>query len=59
MTYQNILSSVDAGIQTITINRPSKLNALNKATIQELNLVLQDAESSTEVRAIILTGAGE
>ena len=59
MTYQNILSSIDAGIQTITINRPSKLNALNKATIQELNLVLQDAESSTEVRAIILTGAGE
>ena len=59
MTYENILLTADAGIQTITINRPSKLNALNKATIQELNIALQEAESSKEIRAVILTGAGE
>tara|TARA_B110000467_G_scaffold69103_1_gene62864 strand:+ start:311 stop:1084 length:774 start_codon:yes stop_codon:yes gene_type:complete len=59
MTYANILVNTDAGIQTITINRPSKLNALNKATIEELNIALQEAESSKEIRAIILTGSGE
>lgn len=59
MTYDNIIFSLEAGIQTITINRPSKLNALNKATIQELSSVLQEAESNQEVRVIILTGAGD
>ena len=59
MTYENILSSIEAGIQTITINRPSKLNALNKVTIEELGQALQKAETSSEVRVVILTGAGE
>ena len=59
MTYENILSTIEAGIQTITINRPSKLNALNKATIEELSNALQKAESSSEVRVVILTGSGE
>ena len=59
MTYENILSSIEAGIQTITINRPSKLNALNKVTIKELRQALQKAETSSEVRVVILTGAGE
>jgi enoyl-CoA hydratase len=59
MTYQNILLNSEAGIQTITINRPSKLNALNSATIQELSSALQQAEVNQSIRAIILTGAGE
>lgn len=59
MTYQNILLSSEAGIQTITINRPSKLNALNSATIQELSSALQDAEANQSTRVIILTGSGE
>ena len=37
MAYNNILSSSENGITTITINRPKKLNALNKETIHELN----------------------
>tara|TARA_B100000795_G_scaffold110489_1_gene81565 strand:- start:127 stop:900 length:774 start_codon:yes stop_codon:yes gene_type:complete len=59
MTYENILIICDAGIQTITINRPSKLNALNKATIEELSSALQSAESANDIRVIILTGSGE
>ena len=37
MNYENILISTENNIATITINRPTKLNALNKATIQELH----------------------
>ena len=44
MTYENILVQNEALIQTITINRPSKLNALNKATIQELREALEAAD---------------
>ena len=37
MSYQNILARTEDQITTITIDRPSKLNALNKETIQELH----------------------
>jgi len=56
---ENILTSQDGFIRTITINRPSKLNALNRATIAELSGALQDADQDEETRAIILTGSGE
>ena len=59
MDYENILIDTDDSIQTITINRPSKLNALNKSTIEELSKALQVAENNNELRVIILTGAGE
>ncbi len=59
MSFENILVSTENNIQTITINRPAKLNALNKATIEELSKAFEKASSSTEVRAIILTGSGE
>jgi enoyl-CoA hydratase len=59
MTYQNILSNYSNGITTITINRPNKLNALNKETIQELHDAFSDAKDSKETKVIILTGSGE
>ncbi len=59
MDYNNILSEYDDGIEIITINRPSKLNALNRETIGELNQALSDANSDDEVKVIILTGSGE
>ena len=44
---------------TITINRPEKLNALNRDTIHELNLALNEAQADEEVRCILLTGSGQ
>lgn len=59
MTYENIHSNSEDGITTITINRPSKLNALNKATINELNQALKVAKKDKDTKVIILTGSGE
>ena len=59
MNYENILVELENSIQVITINRPSKLNALNKATIEELGRVLVAADKEASVRAVIITGAGE
>ena len=41
------------------MNRPRKLNALNKSTIQELSDALKAADSNNNVRVIVLTGSGE
>lgn len=58
MIFENILSSNNNGILTITINREDKLNALNKATIAELSVAFKNAAINDEVKVIILTGAG-
>lgn len=59
MNFDNIQFENKGGIATLTINRPSKLNALNKATIQELHEAFTAAEIDEEVKVIILTGSGE
>lgn len=59
MNYENITTESGNGIATITINRPAKLNALNKQTIQELHEAFKALDEDTAVRAIILTGSGE
>jgi len=59
MNYENILTENEEGILQITVNRPSKLNALNKDTIQELHLAFKNAQSDSDVKVIILTGSGE
>ncbi|WP_375237758.1 enoyl-CoA hydratase/isomerase family protein [Aurantibacter sp.] len=58
MNYENILSESNNGITTITINRPTKLNALNKATIQELHNAFKVANIDATTKVIILTGSG-
>lgn len=59
MNFENILVAIENGIGQITINRPSKLNALNVATIQELHNAFESLENNDEVKVIILTGEGE
>lgn len=59
MSYENILVRNENQIAYITINRPDKLNALNKKTISELNQALNTAEHDANVRVIIITGSGE
>ncbi|TBW27813.1 enoyl-CoA hydratase/isomerase family protein [Gramella sp. KN1008] len=59
MSYNNILEEIEDNILTITVNRPKKLNALNRETIQELHNAFKQARSNDEVKVIILTGSGE
>lgn len=59
MKYENILVEQENSIQIITINRPSKLNALNQATIEELSGALRIVEEDQSIRVIIITGSGE
>ena len=57
--YNNILVEQKGGIQIITINRPSQLNALNKETILELHKAIDLANKDISTGVIILTGSGE
>ena len=59
MIYQNIKLDINEQIAIITINRPDKLNALNEQTINELEKVFIELDADENIRAIILTGAGE
>jgi enoyl-CoA hydratase len=59
MNFENILVHKKNSLAQITINRPKKLNALNKATINELSLAFKDLEDDNSIRVIILTGSGE
>src|SRR5450755_998873 len=54
-----VLTSVDDGIATLTLNRPKVRNALNAALLDALALALNAADADPQVRAIILTGSGE
>jgi enoyl-CoA hydratase len=59
MSYNNILVSIKDTITTITINRPKKLNALNKETITELHEAFKTADTDKHCKVIIITGSGE
>ncbi len=55
----NVLTKDEGHVRVIQINRPDKLNALNRATIKQLGEQLQEAESDGNIRVIIITGVGE
>ena len=59
MEFQNLLLEVEDSIAVLTINRPKALNALNRETLSELAAALDELSSDDEVKAIVLTGAGE
>jgi len=59
MNFDNILLESQDGIAFITINRPSKLNALNQATIKELHVAFKACDGDPESKVIIITGSGE
>jgi enoyl-CoA hydratase len=58
MDFRNLLVADDGAIRTITLNRPEKLNALNRDTIRELRLAFDAAKEDAAVRVVVLTGAG-
>lgn len=59
MSYNNLLVDFNEGITIITINRPNKLNALNRETIQELHDAFDEADDDRKTKVIIVTGKGE
>jgi len=59
MSYLNIVAEHEDHLGFITINRPKKLNALNKATINELHHAFKRLDEDHDIRAIIVTGSGE
>jgi dihydroxynaphthoic acid synthetase len=58
-TYTHILYGVDAGVATVTINRPEKLNAFTPHTICEMTEAVVGAGHDPSVGVIVITGAGE
>jgi len=54
----SVLVSVDAGVETITLNRPEKLNALNPEMHAQLRAALERATDDAQIRALLITGAG-
>ncbi len=56
--YTTLLTDLEKNILTITINRPDKLNALNKQVLTDLNTVLDEIDSQPEIKSVIITGAG-
>jgi enoyl-CoA hydratase len=57
--YTTLLTSLESGIFTVTINRPDKLNALNKDVFTDLDVMLKEVEKNAGIRGVIITGAGQ
>ncbi|RKZ07574.1 enoyl-CoA hydratase [bacterium] len=59
MELANLQYELSDSIATVTVNRPKALNALNRATLDELESVIAQAAADDSVRVLIFTGAGE
>lgn len=58
MQYANLLIELNGAVAWVTVNRPDKLNALNRATLTELQSAFDALRADAQVRVIVLTGAG-
>lgn len=56
--YSTILTNLENGIFTITINRPDKMNALNQEVMNDLNNVMDEVYKNAAIKSVIITGAG-
>ena len=59
MTENTIIVDIDAGIATVTMNRPLAMNALSRVLRQQLAAAMRSLENNADVRVVILTGAGD
>jgi enoyl-CoA hydratase len=57
--YTTILTELSDGTLIITVNRPDKMNALNKDVIEDLGKALEEVYNNEQIRSAIITGAGE
>ncbi len=58
MSFETILFDIDAGVATLTLNRPDVLNSFNAQMHEEIRAALKQVGENDEVRAMLLTGAG-
>ncbi|QXE91004.1 enoyl-CoA hydratase/isomerase family protein [Geomonas subterranea] len=58
MEFKNLLWDVKDGVVTVTVNRPSAMNAMTPETLEELQRVVAGIEHDDEIRAAVITGAG-
>ena len=58
MEFENILYSKDSGIARLIINRPEKMNAMNRATRMDMAKALDDVRNDPEVKVLVVSGAG-
>ncbi len=58
MSYSTLLVQMENGICTITINRPDKLNALNKEVFNDLDKAIDEVNNNPAIKTAIITGAG-
>ena len=58
MAYETLLTELNDGVMTVTLNRPGKLNAFNTTMSKELIDFFRGVNAIDEVRAIVVTGAG-
>jgi enoyl-CoA hydratase/carnithine racemase len=59
MAYEHILAVVEEGVAVLTLNRPDKLNAMNRKLQDELHHAVKQAETDDAIGCIVITGAGE
>ena len=59
MSYENVLTENRDGVLWLTVNRPEKLNALNRQTLTEIEQVIDSAANDDATWAVVITGAGE
>ena len=59
MAYEHILYDVEDGVAVLTMNRPDKLNAMNRKLHQELRDAVKQADGDDGIGCIVITGAGE
>ena len=58
MSFETLRYEVDAGVCTVTLNRPDTLNAVTAHSIEDLIAAFDDADRDDRVRVVIVTGAG-
>jgi enoyl-CoA hydratase len=59
MSYENVLTENRDGVLWLTVNRPEKLNALNRQTLTEIEDVIESAAGDDAAWAVVITGSGE
>ena len=59
MSFENLLVDREGAVATVTINRPTVRNALNGPTLRELQRAMEELKADPQVRAIVITGAGD